>query len=523
MPNLHDTVSPPLQAARSLWNAGRQEEALRRFEQVVSTDPDNVRAAIDTAGAYAIRFEFELMERHFRRLVDRAPDHAGVHHLIGELYTRLKLPQKALASFERGGRCSNALPDTLVEAAAILERAGRLDDAQELLDHSLRVASASPAAVFLQGRLAFRRGDLDSAIRRLRQLLADVTVSAPRHPLVPQIWGELATLLDRQQDFAGAWDANARCKELQRQDAMPHAQGAKQLRARAARMLDTIGSEDFSRWFELGTNDPHPPVALLTGFPRSGTTLLEQVLDAHPDILASEERDFLGKQLFWEWIGGSPLDQPIQESLRRIDNARIQTARDRYLVAHAWLAGESIQGRCLLDKNPTYNLFIPLALRLFPRMRIITALRDPRDVVLSCHLRYLALNSVSVCFLTLEDTVARYLLDMGAWLKFRDWLRTPWTEVRYEETVADLPATAERAIMGLGLPWDATVLGYRTRLRNKIVNSPTYEAVEKPIHHGSIGRWRHYEPWLRPVLDQLAPMIGRLGYDGPEPGPSTVS
>ena len=117
-----------------------------------------------------------------------------------------------------------------------------------------------------------------------------------------------------------------------------------------------------------------------------------------------------------------------------------------------------------LDKNPAYNLTIPLVLRVFPETRLIVALRDPRDVVLSCYLRYLPLNAVSVRFLDVRRTAERYALDMSAWLKFRELIETPWCEVRYEDTVANLESQARRALETLGLPVERQVLAYRERL-----------------------------------------------------------
>jgi hypothetical protein len=176
------------------------------------------------------------------------------------------------------------------------------------------------------------------------------------------------------------------------------------------------------------------------------------------------------------------------------------------------MLGEAIGGRLLIDKNPAMTVMIPPMKRVFPELKLVIALRDPRDVVVSCFLRYLPINPVSACFLTLERTVDRYILDMRAWLKMRD-LVSDWVEIRYEDAVADLAREARRAVAALGLPWDDTVLDYRERSQLKRVRSPTYEAVAKPIFQTALGRWRNYERFLAPALDKLAPLVKALGYD----------
>ena len=274
-------------------------------------------------------------------------------------------------------------------------------------------------------------------------------------------------------------------------------------------MVDTITAADFQRWARAAPSLPLRRVALLTGFPRSGTTLLEQVLAAHPDLISSEERDFLAKECFPSLQAAIGPHASVQDVLDNAAPQRLRVQRQRYFQAMEWLLGEPIGQRLHLDKNPAYNLAIPIMLRLFPETRLLVALRDPRDVVISCYLRYLPLNPVSVRFLTLERTVERYLLDMQAWLKFRDMVQVPWCEVRYEDAVADLPSQARRMLQTLRLNWDEQVLHYRDRARTRPVNSPTYVEVAKPVYATSIGRWQKYAKYLEPYLGQLDPYIDR--------------
>jgi hypothetical protein len=192
----------------------------------------------------------------------------------------------------------------------------------------------------------------------------------------------------------------------------------------------------------------------------------------------------------------------------------IGTQRQRYFRFMEYLLGEPIGERMHLDKNPAYNLTIPLVLRFFPETRLILALRDPRDVVLSCYLRYLPLNTVSVRFLDTKRAAERYALDMTTWLKYREMIEVPWCEIRYEDTVADAEKQARRALDTLSLPWDDQVLNYRRRLLDaKRVTSPTYADVAEPIYTRAIGRWKNYEQLLEPAMETLEPFIREFGYE----------
>jgi hypothetical protein len=242
--------------------------------------------------------------------------------------------------------------------------------------------------------------------------------------------------------------------------------------------------------------------------------LLEQVLDAHPELVSSEERDFIGREIYYTATARRG-NITLIEALDQLRSEEIEQYRQRYFAAMEYLLGEPIAGRMHLDKNPAYNLTIPLMQRIFPETRLIIALRDPRDVVLSCYLRYLPLNAVSVRFLDVARTAERYALDMSAWLKFREIVDVPWCEIRYEDTVADLESQARKALTTLGLEWDRRVLDYRNRLAQtqKHVTSPTYEAVAKPIYTHAVGRWKNYQRLLEPVFDTLAPFIREFGYE----------
>jgi hypothetical protein len=230
-------------------------------------------------------------------------------------------------------------------------------------------------------------------------------------------------------------------------------------------------------------------------------------------LVSSEERDFLGNELL-RTISQFRGATPLLEVLDDMTAEQIGAERRRYFASMEYLLGEAIGGRLHLDKNPAYNLVIPLVLRLLPETKLIIALRDPRDVVLSCYLRYLPLNAVSVSFLDIARTAARYALDMGAWLTARELIEAPWVQIRYEDVVADVAGEARRALETLGLPWDERVLGYRQRLTDdKRVSSPSYEAVAQPIYTQAIGRWRHYERLMAPALKTLEPYVRGFGYD----------
>lgn len=509
--SLTDFYSPPLQTAHELWNTGRQSEALQLYADAIRAEPDNVRAYVMAARAHAQRFDFEGMERVHDMLLDRAPRHFLAHHHIGETFSLLKLPRRAMESFVQAERLPGAGPPTWFELARLHERAHRLDEAGALVKRIVQSGFDRPPVILLQGRIQRRRRQFEEAEATFRSLLMRITEDTP---LACEAWGELALVRDHQEDWQGAIQAIERAKRVQKQHAGPHRAAAENQRELMQEMVDHIQGDDLARWKETTTRLPQHRVALLTGFPRSGTTLLEQVLDAHPDLISSEERGFIGGELLHTLLG-SGAETSILNVLRRLGTSEIDAERTRYIRAMEYLLGECIGGRMHLDKNPSYNLIIPIMLRVFPEARLVVALRDPRDVVLSCYLRYLPLNTVSVHFLDLRHAAERYAFEMNAWLKFRELIDVPWCEVRYEDLVADFESQARRALATFNLPWDARVVDYRSRLwGEKQVTSSSSEAVAQPIYTTAIGRWKNYAPYLEASLSILEPFVAAFGYRG---------
>ncbi len=304
-----------------------------------------------------------------------------------------------------------------------------------------------------------------------------------------------------------------RCKDLIRPEESLIRQESEAIQRHLRELASSLTPDHFRRWAEVPGHVAPRKQAVLCSFPRSGTTLLEQVLDSHPGLVSSDEREAFGRDIFPSLWRNPRTPWPTAAALDEAPPARLAAQRDRYFDYMAAALNEPIGDRIHLDKNPNLTLLLPGMIRLIPESKLLIALRDPRDVVVSCFMQYLPLNPQSVSFLTLERTAARYAHDLGVWLRLRDLLCTPWLEIRYEDCVRQLEIEARRTLEFLGLPWNPQVLQYRERLKEKAVASPTYEAVSKPLYTSAIGRWKNYERHLAPCFEILQPCLKAFGYE----------
>lgn len=500
---------PELQRARTLWSLNRLDESLELFEQAVRKYPQNLLALVDASRALGARFEIRRAEAMLDRIVKLAGQQPELLHLAGQSYRMIFRPERAIECLERVIRLTKQIPDAYLELAVLYERRHQVDEAFGLIEECLRAAPDYLEARLFKARLLRRLKDEPASESVLVALAAN---EQAQPELRAQAWAELAQLRDRHEDYEAAMAAMVKSKELllaKEGGVLVHAEGVMgHLRA----LVDSLTPGHFERWrAQAQAFDPRQ-VAVLTGFPRSGTTLLEQVLDTHSGLVSSDEREAFARDIFpglWQ-TPETPLPTPAALDATPLE--RLRWLRQRYLAYMEAALNQPIANRVHLDKNPTLTVVLAGLLRLFPETRCLVALRDPRDVVISCFMQYLPLNANSVYFLTLERAARRYANDVQIWLKLRDKIASPWLEVRYEDMVRSLEPQARRALEFLGLPWEPQVLAYRERSKERAVASPTYEAVSQPLYTRAIGRWRHYEKHLGPGLPLLEPALRALGY-----------
>ena len=501
---------PELQQARALWQINRFDEALELFERAVRKYPQNLVALVDTSRALGARFEITRAEAIVDRLTKVAARKPELLHLAGQSYRMIFRPDKAIECFERVLTQTRQIPDAQLELAVLYERRHRLAEAQVLIEDCLRAAPDYLEAELFKGRLLRRLKESVAAAALFRKLAGNEEA----HPLVrAQAWTEVGQQQDREGDFDGAMQSVLKGKELLQAEEKPLLAESEALQGHVRNLAEALAPGHFQRWTATAKVFPHCKQALLTSFPRSGTTLLEQVLDSHPGLVSADEREAFGRDIFPAIWRSPTTPLPTADALDAVPPARLLAHRERYFAYMAAALNEPIGDRVHLDKNPSLTPLLPGMLRLFPETMLLIALRDPRDVVISCFMQYLPLNPNSVCFLTLERTARRYAHDLKLWLDLREKICNPWLEVRYEDCVGNLEREARRALAFVGLPWDPNVLDYRERLKTKAVASPTYEAVSQPLYSSAIGRWKNYRKYLEPVLPFLQPCIEVFGYE----------
>jgi tetratricopeptide (TPR) repeat protein len=389
--------------------------------------------------------------------------------------------------------------NALAEATQRLRRLEHLPRADLGEDLKLRLLAVSAT-------IAVRNGENDAAIALYRTALGErLPADKQQEFLFP-----LAKALDAKGDYAAAAEVAAQAHSsqiefLDRSSPVPPGLGGTVL-AIADYGCD---AEDVARWTDPATPAESESPVFIVAFPRSGTTLLEQMLDAHPGLKTMDEQPFLQEALTRLQEHGAI----YPEKLADVRADQLADAR-RHYWARVSTRLSLAPGQRLLDKNPLNILRLPVLRRLFPNSPILLAIRHPFDVITSNYFQHYSAPAFSRLCRDLPTLALGYRRTFDYWYQQQDLLQSKVMEIFYERFVGDFEAQSRAIAAFIGLEWHDAMLEPAKHARGKgYISTPSYSQVIQPVNRKAVGRWRHYEQQLLPLREQIAPLLQRWGYD----------
>ncbi len=491
---------------------GRSDLALVGYRELLKEFPGTAELWFELGLAAGKQLDFDLADQAFQRAAGLAPGDVSMLVLLGQQYHQLRRLDKARACFERAVAADPSSIHAQLSLADWFEREHRLDDAWECVEACVARHPQDAQGLCVRALLLHRKGRNGEAEMLLRDLIKggsqDLNVKySSRH--------QLAVVLDELGQYTEAlrWLGEAKAVLRQTANVAKMEQDYDRAARRRRELLAALTPETIQRWRHAGPAAPRRyRFAFLGGHPRSGTTLLEQILGAHPGIAAFDEPMAFVQEVSEKL---APLDAPSALTLKALEAL---TAAQRANFQQCYLKSLLREGagepgvELLLDKNPSPTALLHLWLRVFPDLKVIIALRDPRDVIISCFFQNLMLNTTNANFLSLERTARHYADLMDVWLRLRELGGFDWIETRYEDIVGNLESEGRRITEFLGLSWHPDQANYRDNARKNFVFAPTYSDVTQPVYKRAVGRWKHYAEVLAPIQERLALYCRTFGY-----------
>jgi tetratricopeptide (TPR) repeat protein len=494
------------------FNRGEYQRAVECLRELLKADPRNLTALNILGNALCRLGRYDEGAAQFRQAINIKETHPESHHHLGGLLRTQGLLLESEQQLRRALKLQPTLIQAQISLGATLFMLGKLVEARELLEKALRVSPRNVEALMHIGKLAGLEGNKEEAeswyqralevdpkawlawvgIGELRKFTAadaqwlKGAQAAASNGLAPLSEASVHCAIGRYYDQIGeyenAFNSFRRAKELVK------TAGATYSRPDAERNSDTwirtYTRETLARE-RLGASESDLPV-IVTGMPRSGTSLVEQIIASHPAASGVGELNFWANAIR-KRESGLALAPPDESTSRKLAAAYLDA-----LTANSGTASR------VVDKSIFNFLFLGPIHAIFPRARMICMQRDPVDTCLSCYFQDFA-PSLSFAH-DLSDLAHLYRQHHKMMAHWRNAL-PPGTliEIPYEELTADQEGWTRRMLEFLGLPWDDRCLQFHTTKRAVVTAS--HWQVRQKIYKSSIARWRKYEKFIGPLLE----------------------
>jgi tetratricopeptide (TPR) repeat protein len=472
--------------ATTLAKLGRIAEAAQCFERALALDPDLVEAHVGFASALQEGGNLERAARHLRRALALKPDTVAYLAQLGSCLSQLGDTEEAMVHLRRALDLDPGSAEVHGALGMALAFQGRFEDSTAEYDKALSIRPVFPEVLY--GRVRNSKAHrTESEAARLQAFLSDATISvtdkAELHFALGQIYEDLG-------DYARSFEHYRQGNE------MIHARlpfDREAWRSDIDALMRTFAGEFFAQRRWLGSDSRLP--IFICGRPRSGTTLVEQILSAHPGVAGGGELMHFAQmaETLQESFG---LSAPYPKGAAELGSAQAAEMIRYYLGR---LTREHPDSARVTDKLPGNFLRLGLIALLFPNAGFIHCRRNPVDTCLSCY--FLKFQQAHPYSYRLEDLGFYYREYERLMAHWRRALPVPMLEVDYEDLVARQEKVSRRLVAHCGLDWDDRCLDFHESDRN--VRTASLAQVRQPMYGTSVERWRRFEPFLGPLRAAL--------------------
>jgi tetratricopeptide (TPR) repeat protein len=495
-------------AALSLENSGRVSEAERLLRRALQIAPGDLGAR-NALGLCLLRLERPADAlQQFDQLLAANPLLPFLHASRGTALFRLGHIREAEASFERAIELDSNQPVALAGLANLASSRGAFAEAKGWAERALGFLPGYPDAVLSLAAAELGLRDKDGAETRIRGLLSDQRLAPLERAYANGLLGDV---LDSKNQADDAFEAYTRCNRELRETYAAGFAGQVSALEYVRSMTQYFQGPAGAAWKGRAPADRRITGAtghvFLLGFPRSGTTLLEVILEGHPGVASLEENESLIEAVREFMQRPEDLDR-----LARAPETMLDTFRASYwkLVG---AAGVQVSGKLFVDKHPLNTLKLPLIARLFPDAKILFAARDPRDIVLSCFRHRFRMSAPIFELLTIEGAAHYYDAVMRLTLCLTGMLPLDFCMVRHEDVVTGFRREMKRLCEWLNLEWVESMGDFALRTQKRAALTPSTAQLVRGLSTEGLGQWHRYRRHLEPVLPLLAPWIKQFLYD----------
>lgn len=451
--------------------------------------------------------DLDASEAALAAYTDRQQGNARAWMTRAIVLVRLGAGDRALPMLDRAVLLEPALVDAHANRASVLETLSRLDAARDAAQQALALQPGHTLATLTLARV-LRRQRQGAAAVALLEGLSDSDLSADH---CSWKYAELGACAEAAADTDRAWQAFVVMNtHARRRPAVATGDSAGWL-DRAARIRAIVPALVQHAQRPWTADSAAPPPVFVVGFPRSGTTLLERLLGAHPALVATDEMRVTDR-LFSAWTELLPGIAAYPEGVLALQPEHRQRLRSHWFELMRAERPELDPTLRVIDKVPLNLVHLPLLHAMFPESPKVVLLRDPRDTALSCFMQDFAPGATNNLMMSMDDICRAQEHAFGVYSDVQALMGSHLQVVRYESLVADHVGVMKQLLHDMGLVWHDGIADHHRGLQHTHITTPSYARVIQPVDTAACRRWRRYAHHLRPWRAALDQTAQRLGY-----------
>lgn len=479
--------------AQIALQADHADDAEQMLKEAIRLAPDFQLAILDFGQLCKEQDRYEEAIACFDRAIALEPTQAQAHFLRAGTLARASFTPEAAAGYRRCLELRPRHAGARLGLGHVLKAIGDYDGAVAAYQECIRITPDSGEIYWSLANLKTYRFD-DASISEMERHAESEAAGAPSRV---NFLFALAKAFEDRQDYARAFEYYRRGNELQRAQV---SYDPVQTEVLNDRIVETFSPELFEAL--RGAGDPDPSPIFILGLPRSGSTLLEQVLASHSAVEGTAELPYVGRLATSIGRGGRGRGA-YPEAMLSMRPERLSALGAEYL-ARSRMHRRSAAPR-FVDKMPNNFPNVGLIALMLPNARIIDARRHPLDACLSGWRQLFAKGqNFTYDFTEMGEYYVQYQRMMDHWARV---LPGRVLTVQYEDVVADFEAQVRRLLDFCGLPFEEACLRFYES--DRPVRTPSAEQVRQPIYDRSVGHWKHYEERLGELVAVIAPIRDR--------------
>jgi len=551
---------------------GKNLEAIKFFEKIIKVEPSHFETNFFLGSLYAQNDNFKQAIKFLSKAQSLNPKIPDVHNNLGRIYLRLGQLDKATISLNRAIEIKPNFAAAFCNLGLVNDKLGKIEEAINCLKKSIEINSKDEVSYYNLGNLYKKINDIINSEKfYLLSIKSNPKFFAPYNNLLDlyERTNKRDKLIERIKSAEAIFKNNITLKLVKGKDlfnlkkfreaiellenfnfekseiikeqsriailAKSHDQIGEFEKAfkyfeKANEISLNINNQFFNKkktlkiiekrtnffkddkvknWKKFNSKSKKSSPIFLIGFPRSGTTLLDTILRSHPLIEVIEEKQIIGN-----WI--KEIQKEVNSDLKYLHNINENSAQ-KFRKMYFDLRNKNIKKnnvkKIFIDKMPLNIIHAGEILRIFPDAKFIMALRHPCDCVLSCFMQSFKMNDAMSNFLNLEDSANFYDSVMKIWQLYVNTFSINLHTVKYEDVVTNFEKSINNILDFLEVTWSKNILEfYKTAQVDRLINTPSYDQVNKPIYKKSLDKWKNYKDQMQNVLPILNKWVKKYNY-----------